>query len=253
MTIKSLYFILATPVILLYGISPLPGDPCEYGTMWEAWYESGINKQVHDAENQKQVFQIIVNTDSVAKNFISSGEALYRNWADTSGWYLSPSTGKMEMMSADEKNKRKSKRDYYLQLADSCHAENNQGKLLVRMVNNSKDTVRIPMQDGSFICILEAQDEWKDWKSVEYWLFSWCGNSYYAKALPPHTENSFVFDIPQAGDFVTTLRFKLLGDDKFYYSNLFKGTIDYCRFYGNESGFGDQLEEFIDIGWMREE
>lgn len=48
--------------------------------------------------------------------------------------------------------------------------------------------------------------------------------------IPPKKATSFITTLPKRGNFKTKLRYKLLGFTKFYYSNIFDGTIDYCQF-----------------------
>src|SRR5690606_25952649 len=92
----------------------------------------------------------------------------------------------------------------------------------VFITNNSKDTIFLDYQDLNAFIIQEAMDENGNWKPIEYWQYSWCGNSYDATGLLP---NQFiVIKINKySGNFETLLRVKLLNAKKVYYSNTFKG------------------------------
>ncbi|MNE57953.1 hypothetical protein D3C80_1529510 [compost metagenome] len=107
----------------------------------------------------------------------------------------------------------------------------------VWLINNSSDTIEVQMQDGSYVCILEAKNKSHKWKPIEFWRFSRCGNSYYSKRFLPKTANSFLAIHLNKGEYKTKLRYKLLGADKFYYSNEFDGQIEYCQFLEDSSSF----------------
>lgn len=204
---------------------------CKKGKMTPAWYELGIDEPTPIIQGLQSGFIIVVDTSNKATNFISSDEIFLRKRSktlDTSdlGW-----TDGWEKLTMKQKFKKvKQEREFYLIEADSTHILNNQGQQQVWIINNSKDTVTIQMQDGSFICVLQAKTKSGQWYSIQYWRFSDCGNSYYFKHFPPKTANSFVTKLPNKGDYQTKLRYKLLGADKFYYSNEFDGKINYCEF-----------------------
>ncbi len=130
----------------------------------------------------------------------------------------------------------------FLIQADSAHFINNQGQHQVWIINNLRDTVTIQMQDWSFICILQAKTKGGKWYPIQYWRFSTCGNSYYFKKIPPKTANSFITELPNSGDYKTELRFKLLGENKYYYSNEFEGKINYCEFVEDSTDYDDGYE-----------
>jgi len=96
------------------------------------------------------------------------------------------------------------------------------------------------MQDWSYICVLQGLTKGGQWFPLQYWRFSNCGNSYHDKHFPPKTANSFITTIPNKGDYETKLRFKLLGTDKFYYSNEFTGKINYCDFVEDSTNYNDR-------------
>lgn len=90
-------------------------------------------------------------------------------------------------------------------------------------------TATVELQDGSLMMIVEAQDEHKTWRALEYWSHSWCGNSYYSVELPSHY---FVFarGIKCSGDFFTTCRLKVFNGNDSLLSNEFKMTINKSQF-----------------------
>lgn len=99
----------------------------------------------------------------------------------------------------------------------------------IYVFNNTSNLLKISRQDGSLFLIQEAKDENNDWKPIEYWLYSWCGNSYLSKQLEPNgilkTESKVY-----KGSFETEIRFKLLNGDSVYYSNSLKGFINLSQF-----------------------
>ena len=111
------------------------------------------------------------------------------------------------------------------------------------MLNNTNQDVALQMQDNSFIGVLEARVGQNDWRSVQYLTFSWCGNSYVLKHIAPGSKAYFITPLLK-GDYKTTLRYKILGKDKFYYSNEFKGNISYCDLYDAKHSPKEKLEAF---------
>ncbi|MBC3538783.1 hypothetical protein ACFSC6_20255 [Rufibacter sediminis] len=204
---------------------------CAKGSMEAAHYLMGEDEPIPKLTGLPDGFLIVVDTAYKATNFISSYERYCREEASTlntadldwqEGW---------KKLSVQQKLKevRKSKA-YYIMMADSAHLLNNLGLNQVWVINNTKDTVSVQMQDGSFICVLQAMDRTGKWLPVEYWQFSKCGNSYYDKKFPAKTASSFITKLPKTGNYATKLRFKLLGKGSFYYSNEFVGKIDLCDF-----------------------
>jgi hypothetical protein len=200
---------------------------CKIGQMKPAWYEHGIDELIPNIKGLQNEFTIIVDTNFKATNFISFNEDYSRerstkldtsdlNWTDD--WEKLTTKQKLEKVNQEKKS--------YLTQADSAHILNNQGQQQVWIINNSKDTVTIQMQDWSFICVLQAKTKGGQWYPIQYWRFSTCGNSYYSKHFPPKTANSFVTKLPNEGDYKTKLRYKLLGADNFFYSNEFDGRIN---------------------------
>lgn len=208
---------------------------CENGKRKDAWYVFGQDTVVNAEMKFEEKFQIIVDTTRKPINFISFNEKSAREQnlnLETKYIYLEDE----EILStrAKEEKYEEIRIDYGLR-ADTIHKINNNKDLLVWIVNNTDDTVQIQMQDWSFICIKEAMNECKEWKPIEYWEFSFCGNSYYYEGIPPQKIKQFVANRFE-GNLQVEMRFKLLGKRKFYYSNSFWGTIDECSFQKDSTG-----------------
>lgn len=209
--------------------------------MQAAWYEIGLDEPIPNIKKLQKEFVIIVDTNYRAKNFISFAENYSRerstkldtsnlNWND--GWEKLTTKQKIEKVKQEKKA--------YLIQADSIHIANNKGLQQVWIINNSKDTVALQMQDWSYICVLQAKTKTGQWYPIQYWRFSTCGNSYYCKYFPPKKVNSFITNLPHKGNYKTKLRYKLLGTDRFYYSNEFYGRINYCEFVEDISNYDDR-------------
>ena len=215
---------------------------CTQGLMKHAWYEHGIDENIPSIKNIGNDFILLVDTNYKATNFISFDEDYSRtqsNELDTA--FLSLSEEKWEKLSVKQKlEKLVEQKISYKKQADDAHIKNNQGQNQVWIINNTTDTVTIQMQDWSYICILQGLTKGGQCFPIQYWRFSTCGNSYYDKHFPPKTANSFITRIPNKGDYETRLRFKLLGADKFYYSNEFKGKINYCDFVEDSTNYNDR-------------
>jgi hypothetical protein len=208
---------------------------CSKGLMNRAYHEHGVDTSIPEIKGLQDKFVVLVDTNILAHNFISFKEDYARlQSVDTFEATIYMDDAERAKLTSKQireilnKNKKE---------ADSIHEVNNNGQQLVWLINNSKDTITLQMQDWLYICILEALDLNSEWRPIEYWRFSNCGNSYYNKRLLPKTANSFVISIPKIGNYKTKLRFKLLGMDKFYYSNPFNGNIDYCSFIEDSSTY----------------
>jgi len=214
---------------------------CTKGLMKNAWYEYGMDENIPPIKDLSSEFIILVDTNLQATNFVSFEEDYSRrrsteldttdlDWTD--GWDKLTTKQKLEKLNQERKS--------HLLQANSAHILNNQGQQQVWIINNTRDTVSIQMQDWSYICILQGLTKGGQWFPIQYWGFSHCGNSYYDKHFPPKTANSFITRIPNKGDYETKLRFKLLGADKFYYSNEFKGKINYCDFVEDSTNYNER-------------
>jgi hypothetical protein len=239
MITKSLQVILLLFVLLSVGCDQIAPTsytkeeiPCAKGMMGSAFNEYRSKDQpIPNIMGLKSDFVILVDPNLKTTDFISWTEDYLRNESinlDTTGysswkegWENTTESEKVELVKKEKALNR--------QLADSIH-DANQGKQEVWLINNSNKVVDIQLQDWSFIAVLEALTKKREWKPVQYWRFSNCGNSYQNKHFAPKTANSFIARGINSGDYKTKLRYKLLGRDKFYYSNEFDGSINYCEF-----------------------
>lgn len=204
---------------------------CLKGEMKAALNVEGENEIAPRLEGLSPEFLILADTGFKAGNFVSFHEKHYREKAvtlDTSDLDWLENWNELTVRQKFAKVKEEKK--LYLIEADSEHFKNNNERQLVWIINNSIDTVAIQRQDWNYICILQAQNEDGQWYPIQNWNFSRCGNSYYIDSIPPGSSKAFITELPKDGDFQTKLRFKLLGADKFYYSNEFDGKINYCMF-----------------------
>ncbi|RKR84779.1 hypothetical protein BDD43_5032 [Mucilaginibacter gracilis] len=181
----------------------------------------GINQQTLAlAKAPKNQFSIIVNPQFKPVNFISVSENYYLSQSqrvDTSifslikpEWKQASAAQKAVIIAQEKAN--------FATLAKKYHAASNAGQQLIYMVNNTPNDVALQMQDWSFIGILEALIGQNQWRAVQYWQFSTCGNSYLLKHIAPGNSLSFIAPVSM-GNYKTTLRYKILGKNIFYYSN----------------------------------
>lgn len=213
---------------------------CQKGEMASNWYAKGIDVSIENQTFDKEELYIIVDTTQKARNYISYYEHKLKRNADsidTSSFSSDPDIDWYYWSNKKKEEHIKKERVKILKRAKEIHEKTNQGQQIVSIVNNSKDTVALQMQDGTYICILQAKTKKNQWCPIEYWEFSDCGNSYYLKKLPPKTKNSFIPYSTNKGDYNTKLRYKLLGQEKFYYSNEFDGVINYCQFVEDSSNY----------------
>ena len=53
------------------------------------------------------------------------------------------------------------------------------------LYNSGNKPIKLLRQDGSLISIKEATNYQKKWLPVEFWSYSWCGNSYFSININP--------------------------------------------------------------------
>ena len=175
---------------------------CEEGTMKTSWYFFETDTLLMPKRKLEAKFQILVDTTR------SSAQTIVTKTAQQQ-----PSI-------------------YFFSFEkDTTQAPKNNSALRVWLINNTKDTVPILMQAWSIICIQEAKNSCQEWKPVEYFEGS-PGAIFYYENIPPQGVNSFLAN-RFTGNERVEMRFKLLAQGKFYYSNSFWGTIDACTFQIN--------------------
>lgn len=99
----------------------------------------------------------------------------------------------------------------------------------IYVFNKTTNSLEISIQDWHLLLIQEAKNQYGEWNPIEYWKYSWCGNSYLGYKLEP---NGILKTESEAykGDFETQIRFKLLNNDKVYYSNSLIGFVNLSQF-----------------------
>ncbi len=117
----------------------------------------------------------------------------------------------------------------YKKYAEESHVENNQFTRLIVIQNTSQDTILIPTQDKSLIGLIEAKTNKNIWAPIEFWWFSWCGESYnWINLLPNH---SLIFGLKSdIGPERIEMRLKIHGNDTIFYSPEFVGGINSTQF-----------------------
>ncbi len=105
----------------------------------------------------------------------------------------------------------------------------NDSIISIYLKNNTKDTLTLSKQDWHLYLIQEAKNKNGKWKPIEYWSYSWCGNSYLSEKI---TSQKIIKTETEKynGTFETEIRFKFLIDNKIYYSNQLKCKIDITQF-----------------------
>jgi hypothetical protein len=99
----------------------------------------------------------------------------------------------------------------------------------VFIINMGDSAHYMQVQDSRVCMIQEAKNQNGEWKPIEYWTHSWCGNSYYSFDIPPNY--CAVTKIPiYKGNFETEMRLKMLNDTVIYYSKPFRGSINLSQF-----------------------
>lgn len=97
------------------------------------------------------------------------------------------------------------------------------------LINASKDTIDLALQDGQIKIIQQAKNKNGKWQDIENFINSWCSHSYYMVKLAPHEYQIYPVPIFK-GTFKTRLRFKVKLNKKEIYSNEFVGEINKGQF-----------------------
>jgi hypothetical protein len=191
------------------------------------------NKGMAIPENLNKGFIIMADTNK-AINYISTLEETLRNVLL-----------EYDTITVKDEKQEKSRMQIKKNI-DSIH-NLNKDVHLVMIYNNSTKTVILQKQDQEFICILQGLHPNGQWRPIQYWRGSGCGNSYWKKIFAPSTTAIFAAHIPNQGNYETKLRFKILGINQFYYSNEFPGKIDVCEFEGETERFRYRFDTFINF------
>ncbi len=215
-------------------------------SMNRAWYPY----QIIDSFKIDSEALIVANTKIKPIDFISSIESMYNS--------PRPKYSK-EFIENYETTEYKCYNEYLKSyridslrddsIAKREHIYANSLPMAIWIQNITKDTIIFPIQDGSLIAILEAQNKNKIWKPVQYWWYSWCGNSYSKLELPPNKSiqigvNNLI------GDKETMMRFLIQGKDTIYYSNEFKGTVSEDDFFLNAKTRQEKINDEYRISFL---
>ncbi len=97
------------------------------------------------------------------------------------------------------------------------------------LINAQKRSILLSTMAGIPLIIQEAIDTNGNWRPIEYWQGSFCGNAYYPIKMPPMSYLTGGV-VKYTGDFETKLRLKLKDREKIFYSPIFKGKINLEQF-----------------------
>ncbi|QHT70019.1 hypothetical protein GXP67_26925 [Rhodocytophaga rosea] len=221
---------------------------CDTGTMKNFYYEFSPLTDIPAIKNLENDFVIVTGTSLTGTDFISKEENQYRRslkeYQTVEDELKSIEAYRVQedtlyehdsiflTLSREEQIKQLQVwRDGCKYIVDSIHQANNNGLQIVWLINNSSDTVRIATTDSHLLIIIEAIDIKGKWRPVEFHYLDHHGFVY--RRLPPKKATAFISTSSINGNFNTKLRYKLLGFKKYYYSNEFDGSIDYCQFEKN--------------------
>ena len=108
--------------------------------------------------------------------------------------------------------------------------QKDENKFSIFIKNSSNENLVLVPQDNSLYLIQEAIDKKGNWKPIDFWGFSTCGNSYDRK-INFNSNQIIELDSPKyKGDFSTKIRFKLRLNNQVYYSNSLPSTINISKF-----------------------
>lgn len=76
---------------------------------------------------------------------------------------------------------------YYRDKANNGqHERPKPGQKTLVLINDTDDAFEVPCQDGDIYIKLEVKLDGK-WRRAQYHVYSWCGDSYTSRTLPPHS------------------------------------------------------------------
>ena len=106
----------------------------------------------------------------------------------------------------------------------------NDSTFSVYLKNNLEEKLILIPQDNSMYVIQEALNENKEWKPIEFFGYSTCGNSYDRKMDFIPNQIIELSSKKYQGSYSTKIRFKVLLNDQIYYSNILSSTINENKF-----------------------
>ena len=96
--------------------------------------------------------------------------------------------------------------------------------------NNQNTIITLIPEDNSLYIIQEAMNEKNQWEPIEFWGYSTCGNSYDNKIEFKPNDVLHLTSEKYSGNFKTKIRFRLLLDNKVYYSNVLNSKLNISKF-----------------------
>jgi hypothetical protein len=250
---KEIFYILFFLTISLSGFAQTDFNcnraDSQIDSMDRAWYPF----QVVDSIRFNNLTSFIIADPNIKPiDFISSEEKSYRRLSQDESWsenffndYKRTEFKNYEDYLFDHKKTSK----HWDSLAIAENHFSNSMDMAIWILNNSNDTILFPNQDGSLIGLIEAIDKHGDWKPIQYWWFSWCGNSYVDLILPP--KHSIQIGLNnQLGDIETKMRLKIHGRDTIYYSNEFIGNVSSDDFIINNKTRLEMIDDKFRISFL---
>lgn len=119
--------------------------------------------------------------------------------------------------------------------------ENREGFFVAFLVNTTDTSFHAQRQDGSLIMIQEAQDADGEWKPIEYWVWSGCGNSYFSPLELMPGECVYIPIRRYQGEMHTKIRLKMDTGKGIFYSEPFESTISKAQFEKETGNVGGIL------------
>ncbi len=227
-------------IIFLIGINLLAQNQidndlkCTNGTMDLIKIENASHTKKIKRLKRKRGLHVYVDINNKSKNFISDSEQYFRTESmeiDTINIGYEPD---WEYFTVDQKLKvAERKRDEARNFADEIHKETNQGQQIVSLTNVTRKEIYFPSICGVPVIVLQAKNIEGNWKTIRFIQFATCGNCYSYTTIPKMSELDIIVELPKNGNFKSKLRFKMLFNNEFIYSNEFEYNINQCDFLEN--------------------
>lgn len=161
-------------------------------------------------------FDSINNPDEYGNDLVIRVQKVDSSYFFLSSWVLKPDTVTAPSRSGKITTEIYTGADYIL------------GNKLI-ILNNTDSTTLVPIEDNQLVLVQEAMDIKGNWKPIEYFVHSECGNSYSAFRIPP--KYSFETMIASyCGEYKTTLRVRISLNHNMYLSEEFEGYVNLDQF-----------------------
>jgi hypothetical protein len=226
--------------IFLIGINLLAQNQfdedlkCTNGTMDIIKIEIASDTKKIKNLKRKRDFYINVDTENKSENFVSDVEQHFRTESVKIDTINIAYERDWKYFTAEQKLKiAKRKREEAKNFADKIHKETNLGQQMVSLTNYTRKDIYFPSICGVPVIVLQAKDIEGYWKTIRFIQFAACGNCYSYTTIPKMSELEIIVELPKNGNLKTKLRFKMLLNNEFIYSNEFDYTINQCDFLEN--------------------